>query len=205
MTEMIQQNNEHTNLLYFNEDAPPRPSPELSNILDKRIVHDMKTFEEDLMEMYRIYTTTTNITDLRCIKDALNIPRLAGCRSLHIASVHNPYDFDPIERERYKLFNGYAPWTRFNQLSLDDTLRINKIQKEIKEIANDINTIQNGIVHDINENLINIENLDQWNKAQYQILIKRCELLEDKLNQYEFINIVLVILVGCVILAVILQ
>jgi len=182
----------YTNLLYFKEDAPPTPSPKLNNILEKRIVPDMQTFEEDLMEIYNIYINTTNITDIRCIRNALNIPKLVGGRSLHIASVHNPYDYDQLERNKYKLFNGYAQWTRFNQLDLDDTLRINKIQQQIKKMVGEMKEFSENKIHN-NQEFNNMLSLLTKYKEQHLYLIAKCEIMENKIallsdNTYVLIN-----------------
>ncbi len=104
----------------------------------------MNTFEDHLTKIYNIYVNTTNITDLRYIKHSLNIPNMAGARSIHIETVHNAYEFDHDKRNRYKLLNGYAQWTRFNQLHLDDTIRLNKTQV-IKSILSDNQTTSNTI------------------------------------------------------------
>jgi hypothetical protein len=184
----------YNNLFYFKEDAPPRPSPELSRILEKRLVPDMKTFEDDLLTIYNIYITTNNITDLRCIRKFINIPTLAGGRSLHIATVHNRYDFEELEVKRYSLFSGFAQWTRFNQLHLDDTLRLNKLQHDIKQMVE--NTKENS------RNLkLMVELYEQKNKA----LMERCDILEYKLNRYDFLNYCrdvheILVLIGCIVL-----
>ena len=190
----------YTNLFYFNENAPPRPSTELSNILEKRLVPDMKTFEKDLIEMYNIYTHTTNIADIRCIRNALNIPKLAGGRSLHIATVHNPYDFDPLERERYSLFMGYAQWTRFNQLPLDDTLRLNKMQQEVKKLVIKMNAFSENITH-INQEVHIMNYLLNLYKEQNNNLIDRCNILE---NNLRLLNIYISLLLTFIFILIIL-
>ena len=193
---ILEDDDMYTNLLYFKEDAPPRPSPELSKILEKRLVPDMNTFEDDLLEIYNIYITTNNITDLRCIRTLVKFPHLPGGRSLHIAKVHNQYDFDPLEVKRYSLLNGYAQWTRFNQLHLDDTLRLNKLHKDVKQIVDDTKV-----------NSRNIKLLFDLYEDHHKTLMERCDILESKMDKYDFINKCkdiheIVMTIGCIIIVV---
>lgn len=171
------------NLLYFGINGP-EVSPELNVLLNTNQLPNMKSFEEHLIKIYNIYINTTNIADLRYIKHSLNIPNMAGGRSVYIKTIHNKYEFDQIERNRYNLLNGYARWTRFNQLHLDDTIRLNRTQKDILGILADNELTSNKITR------IQYE-LDSV-KAECAHLQGHIKIYEDKtqalLNKYNILD-----------------
>jgi len=186
----------NNNLLYFGRNGP-EVSPELNVLLNTTQLPNMKSFEEHLIKIYNIYINTTNITDLRYINHSLNIPNMAGGRSVHIETVHNSYEFDPEERNRYKLLNGYARWTRFNQLHLDDTIRLNRMQKEVKSILSDtqttlntINILKSELDRVTTDHAILQGNLKIY-EEQTQLLLHKYNVLDEFILLY-YMNITLV-------------
>jgi hypothetical protein len=168
------------NLLYFSVNGPTI-SKELEALLNTNQLPNMKSFEEHLIQIYDIYINTTNIAELRYIKHKLNIPNMAGGRSVHIETIHNQYEFDQTERDRYNLLNGYARWTRFNQLHLDDTIRLNKIHKDIKHIVSNTEVNSNTITQ-LQNKLDNITLEHNQLQSKLKIYEEYAELLLQKYN-----------------------
>ena len=168
------------NLLYFGVNGPTI-SKELEALLNINQLPNMKSFEEHLIQIYDIYINTTNIAELRYIKHKLNIPNMAGGRSVHIETIHNQYEFDQTERDRYNLLNGYARWTRFNQLHLDDTIRLNKIHKDIKHIVSNTEVNSNTITQ-LQNKLDNITLEHNQLQSKLKIYEEYAELLLQKYN-----------------------
>ena len=168
------------NLLYFGVNGPTI-SKELEALLNTNQLPNMKSFEEHLIQIYDIYINTTNIAELRYIKHKLNIPNMAGGRSVHIETIHNQYEFDQTERDRYNLLNGYARWTRFNQLHLDDTIRLNKIHKDIKHIVSNTEVNSNTITQ-LQNKLDNITLEHNQLQSKLKIYEEYAELLLQKYN-----------------------
>jgi hypothetical protein len=183
----------NNNLFYFGRNGP-EVSPELNVLLNTNQLPNMKSFEEYLMKIYNIYINTTNIADLRYINHSLHIPNMAGGRSVHIETVHNAYEFDQEERNRYNLFNGYARWTRFNQLHLDDTIRLNTMQKEVKSILSENHLLKSELHRVTTDHALLQGNLKKY-EEQTQLLLRKYNVLDEFILLY-YMNITLVCIFG---------